>query len=146
MTNSSPQLERYQVGIGSDELSRQTFHSIESIHIHEQYQPKNLKNDIALVRTRDPLLHRHRTGVIFLPFPPKRDPIDPLGLTILGWGREDHRKKNQDKMLREGAMKQMSEHLCDGFIRNLQIQSGMMCLLGTSSDGASACRVCCAKA
>ena len=139
-------LTKFQVGIGSNNRSRQTLISIESIHLHHQYDDHNSKHDIALVRTRDPLLHRHRTGMIFLPFPPKRDPIDPLRLTILGWGREDSGVKNQDKMLREGAMKQIRSHLCDGIYTNQPIYSGMICLLGTYSDGASACRVCCAKA
>lgn len=126
-------IDDIQIGYGSIRISSQKLVSIDQYVIHENFSKVKYQNDIALIKTNDPILINGRTEQIYLPYPEYREPIKNDSIRIIGWGDVKYKQNNINGTLKEANMKQTTESLCNK-LYDKKIDQTQICLISTNNS------------
>ncbi|XP_055592947.1 chymotrypsin BI-like [Uranotaenia lowii] len=126
----------FKVGVGSLGVPSETFYISDGIHVHDNYDPWTLANDIALIHLSSDIIFSDYVQAVTLPSIGEENQFEDYNAKIVGHGKTSDGAGGVSPYLLYADVSVMSNYDCRMYYGGLIINS-MMCAIGNS--GQSTC-------
>ena len=96
---------------------------IERIAIHDDFNPKNYNNDIALIKLGQVVSFKSHINSVCLP--QRQQSFEGKSGFVTGWGRQKFRASKRPSILQEAEIKTITAERCQGLFRLVSITIGV---------------------
>jgi len=139
-----PDQWKYKVRLGAHDRSNKNEAGVKVVDVsevkaHPQYNAKQGKNDVALLKLKTKVVFTDNISPVCLPATQGEDlPADETNTFVVGWGRTSGTAPDQSNTLKQTFLPLVAQDECSNPDRNKYVDDTLFCA-GGGDQGRSAC-------